>query len=207
VYFIDVPDAKQSVIRVGRLALSRENEDYNNLNYTNQIIGGGASGRLFQLLRIEKGYTYGAYSRLEDTREIAPWTAYTSVRANVTLESMKLMRDLLENYEATFGENEMEITKNKIIKGSTRAFESLGSKLNMLRNMSKFNLPADYVQTNQQELLNMSLEDFHKIIETYLDEDSMFYLVVGDAKTQLKQMKEFGYGAPVQLDIYGNLLN
>lgn len=207
VYFIDVPDAKQSVIRIGRLALSAKDENYNNLEYTNQIIGGGSSGRLFQLLRIEKGYTYGAYSRVEDTREIAPWTAYTSVRANVTLESMKLMRDLLENYETSFGENEMEVTKNKIIKGSTRAFESLGSKLNMLRYMSKFDLPIDYVQTNQQELLNMSLEDFHKMIETYLNEDNMFYLVVGDGKTQLKQMKEFGYGTPVQLDIYGNLLN
>ena len=99
------------------------------------------------------------------------------------------------------------VTKNKIIKGSTRTFESLSRKLNMLRYMSKFNLPPDYVQTNQQELLNMSLEDFHKMIEIYLNEDNMFYLVVGDGKTQLKQMKEFGYGAPVQLDIYGNLLN
>lgn len=207
VYFIDVPDAKQSVIRIGRLALSAKDEDHNNLEYANQVIGGGTGGRFFQLLRIEKGYTYGAYSRVGDTREIAPWTASTSVRANVTLESMKLMRELLENYIATFGESEMELTKNKVIKGSTRSFESQGSKLNMLRHMSKFDLPADYVQANQKELLHMSVEDFHKMIKTYLNEDSMFYLVVGDAKTQLKQMEEFGYGDPVQLDVYGNLLN
>lgn len=207
VYFIDVPGAKQSVIRIGRLALSGKDEDHNNLEYANQIIGGGTSGRFFQLLRIEKGYTYGAYSRVGDTREIAPWTAATSVRANVTLESMKLMRELLDNYVATFGESEMELTKNKVIKGSTRSFESLSSKLNMLRHMSKFNLPADYVQTNQHELLGMSIKDFHNMIETYLNEDDMFYLVVGDAKTQLAQMKEFGYGEPVQLDVYGNPIN
>jgi zinc protease len=101
----------------------------------------------------------------------------------------------------------MKVTKNKLVKGSTRAFESQGSKLNMLRRMSKYNLQSDYVLTNQKELLNMSLEDFHKMIETYLKEETMFYLVVGDAKTQLAQMKQFGYGEPVQLNVYGNLLD
>ncbi len=204
VFFIDVPGSKQSVIRLGSLALSAADENYNNLDFANQIIGGGSSGRLFQLLRIEKGYTYGAYAWAGDTKEIAPYTAATSVRANVTLESMNLIRDLYETYKETFTEKELEVTKNKVIKGNTRAFESLNAKLSMLRDISKFNLPFDYLEQSQQELIAMNLDDFHNIIETYMDEDKMFYLVVGDAKTQLARLRNFNKSNPVLLDIKGN---
>ena len=61
-YFIDVPNAKQSVVYVGDIALSATNPDAKKLDFANEILGGGSSGRLFQTLRIGKGYTYGAYS-------------------------------------------------------------------------------------------------------------------------------------------------
>jgi zinc protease len=203
-YFIDIPGSKQSVLFVGKLTISANDDNYNNLNYANQILGGGSSGRLFQLLRIEKGYTYGAYSYLGGTKEIAPFTVYTSVRANATLESLKLIQDLLGNYQATFGEKEMEITKNKVLKGNTRAFESLQAKLGLLRRMSKYELPATFVEDGQKELVEMSLNDFHRVIDTYIDESQMFYLVVGDGKTQRMQTGKLGYGSAKPLDIYGN---
>ena len=64
-----------------------------------------------------------------------------------------------------------------------------------------------YKGERSEKTLKESLEDFHKMIDTYLNEDNMFYLVVGDAKTQLNQMAEFGYGSPIRLDINGNLVN
>jgi zinc protease len=204
VFFIDIPGSKQSVIYAGKLTISAKDENYNNLVYTNQILGGGSSGRFFQVLRIEKGYTYGAYSRIGGTLEIAPFTVATSVRANATLESLKLIRELIKDYKETFGEEEMKITKNQIIKGNTRAFESQQAKLSVLRRMSKFGLPASFVEDGQKELTEMQLEDFHKVIETYIDESQMFYLVIGDGKTQFKPTGQFGYGSAKVLDIYGN---
>jgi zinc protease len=204
VFFIDIPGSKQSVIYVGKLTISGKDENYNNLNYANQILGGGSSGRLFQTLRIEKGYTYGAYSYVVATNEIAPFTLYTSVRANATLQSLELIKEMLQNYQATFGDEEMRVTKNKIIKGNTRAFESLQAKLSLLQRMSKFDLPASFVNDGQKELMNMNLGDFHQVIETYIDESQMFYLIVGDAKTQRKQAGKLGYGRAKILDIYGN---
>jgi zinc protease len=206
VYFIDIPNAQQSIIFIGKLVLSAKDEDFNNLNYANLVIGGGSSGRLFQLLRIEKGYTYGAYSYIGSTLEIAPFQAYTSVRNNITLESLRLMRGLLEDYKSTFTEKEMEVTKNKVIKDNTRAFESLNAKLGMLFRMSKYDLPADFIDREQNELISMTLEDFHAIIDKYMNEDEMFYLVVGNGQTQLQRMADLGYGQPILLDIQGKEL-
>lgn len=204
VFFVDVPGAKQSVLQVGRLALSATDPDFTRLDFANERLGGSSSGRLFQLLRIEKGYTYGATSRIDETLEIAPWVARTSVRANVTLESLELLRDQILNYAATFTQDDADVTLNQIIKGNTRAFESLNAKLGLLRRMSRLGLPPDFLERDQETLLGMTLEDFRAVINTYLDESRMIYLVVGDAETQLDRVGELGYGEPVVLDIYGH---
>ena len=69
--------------------------------------------------------------------------------------------------------------------------------------MSRYGLPADFLERDQQTLLAMTLEDFQEVIETHLDESRMIYVVVGDADTQLGRMGELGYGDPVVLDLYG----
>ena len=203
VYFVDVPGAKQSVLQVGRLALSATDPDFTRLDFANERLGGSSSGRLFQLLRIEKGYTYGARSGIPEMMAVGPWSAQTSVRANVTLESLVLLRDQIRDYAGTFTQNDVDVTKNQILKGNTRAFESLGAKLGLLRRMSRFGLPLDFLERDQATLLGMTLDDFREVINTYLDESRMIYIVVGDADTQLGRVAELGYGEPVVLDIYG----
>lgn len=203
VYFIDVPGAKSSVIRAGKLVPSTLDPDFNNLKYAGEILGGGPSGRLFQLLRIEKGYTYGAYGFFSESLAPANFTISTIVRTNVTAETLQLIRDLVRDYQSTFTAREMEITKNKLVKESTRAYESLAAKLGILQEMSKFNRPPGFTGIDQQELLAMKLDDFHRMIGTHLDEKALFYLVVGDGATCLSRIPELGKGPAILLDVYG----
>ena len=202
-YFIDVPDAKQSVLYIGKLALSEMNPDANNLSFANEILGGGSSGQLFQTLRIGKGYTYGAYSSISSNKEVSPFIVRTSVRANATLKSLDIIKDMLENYAKNFSEVEVELTKNKVLKSQTRAYESLGAKLGMLREMSKYNKNEDFLVKNQEELVNMTLENYKAIINKYLSEKDMIYVVVGDRATQFEELKKLGKKV-IELDIFGN---
>ncbi|AUC81378.1 pitrilysin family protein [Lacinutrix sp. Bg11-31] len=204
-YFIDFPGAKQSVVLIGKLALSQENDEANNLSFANEILGGGSSGKLFQTLRIGKGYTYGAYSSIVDNKEVSPFTIRTSVRANATLKSLEIIKNMVTNYANDFTETEVELTKNKILKGNTRAFESLGAQLSMLRNISKYNLSQTFTEDDQEELVNMTLEDYKNIINKYLVEEDMIYVIVGDKMTQFEEVKKLGKTI-VELDINGNKL-
>jgi zinc protease len=206
-YFIDVPNAKQSAIFLGRLALSASDPDYNNLDFANEILGGGSSGKLFQILRIEKGYTYGAYSFLQDNSEVSPFVAYSSVRANATKPSMEIIIDLLKNYGLNFSEADVETTKNKILKGNTLAYESLSAKRGILHKISKYGKSMKYLEEDQNELVNMTLEDFQAVIEKQLAEDQMIYIVVGDKATQLAEVNQLGRGQAIELDIHGKALN
>ncbi len=204
-YFIDVPGSKQSVLYIGKLALSSNDADANKLDFANEILGGGSSGRLFQTLRIEKGYTYGAYSRVGNGKEIAPFTVRSSVRANATLKSLVIIKDMVTNYAEGFSETEVLLTKNKILKGNTRAYESLNAKLGILRNISKYQYSTNFLEENQQELIAMTLEDYKHIISKYLQEEKMIYVVVGDRTNQLSEVKQLNKKV-VELNIYGDEL-
>jgi len=205
-YFIDVPNSKQSVLYIGSLALSETNPNAAKLDFANEILGGGSSGRLFQTLRIQKGYTYGAYSSVPSRSEVAPFTIRSSVRANATHPSLEIIKDMVTNYGPGFTEADVELTKNKIVKGNTRAYESLGAKLNILSNIGKYGKSMTYIDEEQQTLMNMSLVDFKEMIDAYMTEENMIYVVVGDKATQYEEVKKLGKTV-VELDIYGNVMN
>jgi zinc protease len=203
VYFVDFPDAKQSVIFAGRIALSATDANSNNLNFANEILGGGSSGKLFQTLRVEKGYTYGAYSFVSKTKEKAPFLVNTSVRSNATLPSLQIIESILSDYGKNFSEQDVAITRNKVLKSSTLAYESLGSKLGALREISKYNKSKKFIEEDQQELVKMTLADFKAVIGQYMNEPDMIYLVVGDKATQLKEVTQLK-GKVIVLDNQGN---
>ncbi|HAV55280.1 MAG TPA: peptidase M16, partial [Aequorivita sp.] len=59
-YFVDIPNAKQSVINIGYIALPRTDADFYPAEVMNYKLGGSFSGNVNLILREEKGYTYGA---------------------------------------------------------------------------------------------------------------------------------------------------
>jgi zinc protease len=206
IYFIDVPDAKQSVLYVGKLGLPATNPANDKLEFANEVLGSGSSGRLTQVLRIGKGYTYGAGSNVGKAKDTAPFVVTTSVRANATLPSLEIIRDMLKDYGKTFGEEEVKITKNKVLKRNTLLYESLGAKLAMLGEISKYGKSLKYLEDKQQLLINMKQADFKNIINDQLKEEDMIYVVVGDKATQLEEVKKLGKGKLVLLDINGKEL-
>ncbi|MBC6403196.1 MAG: insulinase family protein [Hyphomonadaceae bacterium] len=206
VYFIDVPGSRQSVLNIGKVTVGYDDDDYNRIVFTNEKLGGDISGDLAQTLRIEKGYTYGAYSWIGQGRAPQPFKISTSVRANATGPSLEIIRDLVTNHGPDFDEAAVELTKNKLIKENTRAFESLDAKLGLLRNIGKFNKPPDYVERDQAELIAMTVEVFRNTAKKHLSETDMIYVIVGDKATQFKVVEKFADGDVIELDIYGNPL-
>ncbi len=206
VYFIDLPSAKQSVIYVGKPVVSGFEDDFYPIQFANNRLGGGMSARLAQTLRIQKGYTYGAYSYIRPSHYQSPFIAASQVRTNVTLESLEIFKDLIGNYQSTYLPEDLAVAKNMTIKGNSRRFETLSQLLGMLQNISLYQLPNNYVEQQQQYVSDVKLAEVHQVINEYINEQQMVYLVVGDAKTQLERMKGLGYGEPIVLNIDGDVI-
>ncbi|WP_024771284.1 M16 family metallopeptidase [Aquimarina macrocephali] len=201
VYFYDVPDAKQSQLRFGYPALAATDPDYYPVQIMNYRLGGGGfASQLTQQLREGKGYTYGIRSGFSGSTIPGMFTISSGVRSNVTYESADLVKEILNNYGKNYTQDDLDITKSSLIKSNARAFETFNSKLNMLTNMSTFQYPKDYVTQREAIVNNMTIDQIKKLTGTYLDPNKMIYLVVGDAKTQLKKLEQLGFGTPVLLN-------
>jgi zinc protease len=201
VYFYDVPDAKQSVIRFGYPALAQTDPDFYPATVMNYILGGGGfASQLTQQLREGKGYTYSINSGFSGTKSPGAFVIGSSVRTNITLESAQLIKSILQDYPKNYSEKELETTKGFLIKSNARAFETAGAKLNMLENISKYGWNYDYVKDRERTVKAMTVAQVQDLSRKYLDTDKMFWLVVGDAKTQLPRLKELGFGEPVLLN-------
>ncbi|MGY2134931.1 M16 family metallopeptidase [Hymenobacter sp. HD11105] len=201
IYFYDVPDAKQSVIRFGYPALAQTDQDFYPATVMNYILGGGGfASQLTQQLREGKGYTYGINSSFSGTKSPGAFVIGSSVRTNVTLESAQLIKSILQAYPKNYSEKELETTKGFLIKSNARAFETAGAKLTMLENISKYGWKYDYVKDRERTVKAMTVAQVQDLSRKYLDTDKMFWLVVGDAKTQLPRLKELGFGEPVLIN-------
>ena len=197
IYFVDIPGSRQSVIYIGYLALSRDNPDYVRTDFINYRLGGAFTSILNQILREEKGFTYGASSYFMEQRVIAPFIASTSVRSDATFESVKIFKDEMEKYRNGISEGDLQFIKNCMILSNALRFETNGSLVGMLSTMSKYGLPDDYIKKEEDIIKNITLEEHKAITDKYIVPDKMYYVIVGDAATQMKQLEKIGFGKPV----------
>ena len=207
VFFIDIPDSKQSAISVGTLTVPGGSPELFKLSVVNNRLGGGMEARLMRTLRLEKGYTYGAGSFLRENTFQTPFYAYSQVRSNVTLESLEIFRDIINGYAKSYNNEDLETTKNKLIKGNALRFERLASLINMLDTMSKYDYSNTYIQNEQEVLTSIGLDEARSIARLNFNANKMYFVIAGDAKTQLNRIEKLGYGKPIILDREGNRVN
>jgi len=192
-YFVDIPNSKQSVINIGYISMPRTDEDYYAAEVMNYKLGGSFSGNVNLILREEKGYTYGARTGFNGSKIPGTFTASSSVRTNTTGESVQIFKDEIKKYKEGISEEDLEFTKNALIKSNARRFETQFSLLGMLQEMSSYSLDPNYIAGEETIINNMTFEQHKELANKYLDESKMLYLVVGDAATQYAQFKSMDF--------------
>ena len=200
VYFYDVPGAKQSVLQIERPSLTAKDKDYPMAEAINFPLGGIYTSKLNSTLRVEKGYTYGIRSGFNGSEDRGTFNVRSSVRTNVTKESIELIRDIVGNYGKDFTQEELDIMKGALLRNQALKNETLRDKLGMLNEMSGFGYADDFRAQNAKAIEAMTLEDFKALTAKYLRPNAMNYLIVGDAETQAEGLKALGYGEPVMLN-------
>ena len=204
VYFVDVPNAKQSEIRIGYLGIPRTHEDFYATTVMNMKLGGNFSGDVNMVLREEKGFTYGARTRFSGSKYPGTFIASSAVRSNTTEESVNIFKNLLTNYSNPISEDDLEFTKNVTLKSNARRFETLGALRGMIANIATYDLPFDYIKAEEEQVRSMTIQSHNQLVKKYIRPDEMIYLVIGDAKTQMDGLKSLGYGDPILLNENGS---
>jgi zinc protease len=197
IYFVDVPGAKQSVISIGAPSIPRTNPDFYPATVANYKLGGSFNGILNLVLREEKGFTYGARSNFNGAKNYGSFIATSRVRSNSTLESVTIFKTEMEKYHKNMPQEYIDFTKSSLLRNNALRFETLGNLISMLNTMTSFNLPDDFIKQEEKFIQGITVEKLLDLANKYIDPSKMYYVVVGDAKTQLNDLEKVGLGKPI----------
>ncbi|HKQ78205.1 MAG TPA: pitrilysin family protein [Blastocatellia bacterium] len=185
IYLIDRPGSEQTILILGNLVVERNDPDSYALKVMNQVLGGGDSSRLLLNLRLDKGYTYGAYSKVSGPE----FRASTAVKTDVTKASMDaLIYEFKRLCDEKTPADELDRAKLAIVMNVTLLRES--PDLQLIGDF--YLLPADYWSSYQQKIMTVTSEDVQRVARKYLDPTKLQIVAVGDAKRIADVMKQCG---------------
>jgi len=205
IYLVDKPGAAQSEIRIGKRALTFDaTGDYYRANLMNYTLGGAFNSRINLNLREEKGYTYGAFSGFNGTKEYGAFTAQAAVRTDTTGDSIVQFENEIRGYaESGISETELAFTRRAIGQRDARSYETPAQKLGFLSQILVYDLDDNFVDEQNEILDAIGLEELSQLAAEQLSMDDMIIVVVGDKQTILPSLEELGYEI-IELDEAGN---
>lgn len=193
--FINMSNAVQSEISiVNTVTLKSDDKDYYATLLANQILGGGSTGRLFKNLREDKGYTYGAYSRIGASRYASRFIASASVRNMVTdsavVETMKEINKI--RYQKVTQE-ELNIAKAKYLGNFVKAIERPSTIANYALNILINDLPKDYYENYLANINAVTLEDVQNAAIKHFKSENTRIIITGKGIDVLNNLEKTDY--------------
>jgi zinc protease len=186
------PGSVQTSLVVGTLSIERTNPDYEALTVANRVLG-GPSARLFEHLREQKGYTYGAGSNFNAGRFRGPWAASTDVRTEVTDPALTdLLDEIRQMRETPVPAQELSNIKRAIIASFARSLENPNAILNNYIDRYLYKLPADYWDTYPDRIDAITAADVQRVAQKYWGADRLQVVAVGDATKIEPALKKLG---------------
>lgn len=195
VNLVDMPHAVQSEVAViNTVDLKKTDEDYFPAIVANQILGGGGDARLFNNLREDKSYTYGAYSGLGSDKYISKFTATASVRNEVTDSAVVAFLDEIHKIrDEEVDRQELSLAKAKYTGNFVRALESPSSIADYALAIETDDLPDDFYQTYLEKISAVTKEDIQRVAQKYFKPDNARIVIVGKAKEIAPALEELTY--------------
>lgn len=173
----------------------------------NEILGGGNfNARLFQNLREDKAYTYGAYSSLRSNENVGRFTISTKVRNEVTDSALvQIMYEMNRMLEEQVSPDEVQLVKNSLNGDFARSLERPQTIASFALNTARYGLAEDYYHTYLQRLEAVSVEDISGIAKQYIQPDKAHILIVGNQEVADKLARFSADGQLRIMDHLGNL--
>jgi zinc protease len=203
IYFVDIPNAKQSIVYVGHLGPGYTDPDYYKAVVINYKLGGEFDGILNMILREKKSFTYDAGSGFNGAAYAGQFLASSAIQANATFESVQIIRDEIKKYVEGISKEDLDGVKSALLKSNSGKFETLQQLNAMLQPVVMYNLPFDYIKQREAIVQKMTPEEHARLSQKFIHPDRLIYLIVGDKATQFDKLKELGLGDPVLLDKEG----
>jgi zinc protease len=193
VVVIDMPDAGQASVVVGRQGIRRADPTYTPALVTNSILGGGYSSRLNQEVRIKRGLSYGAGSSFDPRLEVGPFTARTDTKNESAAEVASiLVAEMGRLAAADVPDTELTPRKAALIGDFAQSLETTGGIVDAISALALYGLPLTDINRYISGVQAVTAEQVRKFSGSTLSGPANV-VIVGDARQFLEPLKkQFG---------------
>ena len=193
VVVIDKPDAVQTEIRVGQLGVRRNSDDYTDLDVAIRILGGEGANRLQQILRVERGLTYGASADLDALRMLGHIVATTDTRTDTTGEVLRVITDEFSRLQRDpLMGRELEDAKAYLAGNFPLTIETPDAISTRILTALFFDLPLKDLGAEPERVNAVTPDDIQRVTRAYLRSDRLTIVLVGNARGFLDQLVRIG---------------
>lgn len=195
VIVIDRPDAVQTEIRVGQLAIPRMHPDFEALDQAVKILGGEGANRLQQVLRSERQLTYGASADLDTYKYTGAIVADTDTQTSRTAEALRVAADEFARLQRErVGERELESAQDYAVGHFPLTIETPDQIATRVLNQLFYELPLEEVPKYREQVLEVSPDDIQRVARRFLHPDRLSVVLVGNAAEFVESLKGVGFG-------------
>ncbi len=174
-------ETPQSVALFGHHGIMRDDPDFFAAFIASNILGGGGfDSRLMEEVRDKRGLTYGVYSYLS-TRDHAEMVVGQVASAN---DRIGAAIDVIKGEWARMvnegvSQEELDVTKTYLTGAYPLRFDGNGPIANILVGMQMQGLPIDYINTRNDKVNAVTLEEINRVIKDVYLPDELHFTVVG----------------------------
>ena len=196
------PGSDQANIRVGNLALEAGDDAYYAAVVTNRVLGGGSDARLFNILREQRSWTYGAYSSVVRRKNVGYFQANTEVRTSVTDSALvEILTQIDRIRTEAVPEEELAAAKGYLVGSFPLSIETPQQIAGQVATVKLLGLGEDYLRTYHQRLDAVAADDVTQAAHKITAPDSAVVVVVGDGQALYDRLSAI---APVRIiDVEG----
>jgi zinc protease len=191
---VDKPDAVQTEIRVGQLAIPRNHPDYLTWDLTVKILGGEGANRLHRVLRSERGLTYGASAETQSMKQAGDYVAETDTRTETTGEALRLMVDEFSRLQRTrVYERELGDAQAFLAGTFPLTIETPNEIATQVLNAVFYELPMSEIATFRERVQAITPDDIQRAAQAYIKPDRLSIVLVGNARAFVQQLRAVGF--------------
>lgn len=157
------------------------------------IVGGSPSARIDAVLREDKGYTYGIRAAFRPRARGGSFVTAGSVRADATVDALRLLVDILESARDGFSDSEVRAGVDYVVQTAPGRYATADAVADEASALAIEGLPLDFQTTT---LASMRDLDADRLRTAYADvaTGEWVVVVVGDAASLRKGIEELGLG-------------
>ncbi len=190
---VDKPDAVQTEIRVGQLAIPRKHADFLKWDLAIKVLGGEGANRLHRVLRSERGLTYGASADTEGRKLAGDIVAETDTRTDTTGEALRLMIDeFLRLQRFRVPERELMDAQAYLAGSFPLTIESPNDIATQVINHVLYELPLEEIPTYTRRVTAITPDDIQRVAQSYIQPERLSIVLVGNAKAFVPQLRALG---------------